>query len=811
MKTSASPDLPDLRLLSTETKISLLSGTDFWRTREIPALGIASVKLSDGPNGVRGDLSGSVPATCFPVGVCLGASWNTKLLGEVARVIADEAREKCAHVVLGPTVNLQRTPIGGRNFECYSEDPYLTGMLGTAFVSSLQAEGIGACPKHFIANDTEFERHTISSVVDERTLAAVYLLPFEMIVRKADPWMIMSSYNRLNGIYTSSHEDLLIRTLKEEWKFGGVVVSDWGAALETIPNAIGGLDLEMPGPSKVWGTKLRAAVDAGEVSEACIDSKVARLLKLIQRTGARPGDARRPERGEDTPAKRELVRRAATEGMVLLRNAGNLLPLEPGFSGRIAVIGPNAARGQIMGGGSSFVHSHPPVHPLEGIRFAFPNAVINYQPGCRNNRYAPLIHPGQIRHPSGEGQGFRRQVFSAPGFGGEPDRVDVLPTSVMKLLDAFGAERPGPAGIVLEGDFAPEFSGSHTLGLMSAGRSRLYVDGEEVIDNWTAWRRGQSFYTFGSDEIRKQIMFEAARPYRIRVEYERPAAALIAGLQFGIEPPLSGAAIQEAADLAAEADITILLLGSNPDWETEGHDRTNFGLPGDQDRLAEAVLSACPATIVVMNVGSATEMPWLERTGAVLVPWFGGQEMGNALGDVLSGKSDPGGRLPFTWPKRVADHPAMATYPGSDGEMAYVEGVYMGYRGFLSHGVEPLAPFGFGLSYGQADIVSAAIQDPGAGPHLEIRVIAANRSDVTATLVVQAYAELTPAPGAAPIRALVGFTKVELGPYEHRKVDLQADLTPLARLIEPGSRTLLPSEILIGESAAGPFLTVVRP
>ena len=291
MNATESPSLPSISTLSIEEKVSLLSGADFWRSRALPGHGIPSVKLSDGPNGVRGDLSRSIPATCFPVGVCLGASWNPGLLAEVARALAAEAREKSVHVVLGPTINLQRTPIGGRNFESYSEDPYLTGILGTAFVASLQAEGVGACPKHFVANDTEFQRHTISSVVDQETLEVVYLLPFEMIVRRATPWMIMSSYNRVNGTYASSHTELLVTTLKDKWGFDGVVVSDWGAALETIPNALGGLDLEMPGPSKVWGKKLVAAVEEGKVSEAIIDEKVERLFRLIERTKACAGQA----------------------------------------------------------------------------------------------------------------------------------------------------------------------------------------------------------------------------------------------------------------------------------------------------------------------------------------------------------------------------------------------------------------------------------------------------------------------------------------------------------------------------------------
>jgi beta-glucosidase len=808
MNATESPNLPSVSTLSIEEKISLLSGADFWRSRALPGRGVPSVKLSDGPNGVRGDLSRSIPATCFPVGVCLGASWNPGLLAEVARALAGEAREKSAHVVLGPTINLQRTPIGGRNFECYSEDPYLTGILGTAFVASLQAEGIGACPKHFVANDTEFERHTISSVVDQETLEAVYLLPFEMIVRRARPWMIMSSYNRVNGTYASSHTELLVTTLKDKWGFDGVVVSDWGAALETIPNALGGLDLEMPGPSKVWGKKLVAAVEEGNVSEAIIDEKIERLFRLIERTKACAGQAEQPETGIDAPEKRDLLKRAAQEGMVLLKNSEKTLPLEPGFKGRIAVIGPNAARGQIMGGGSSYVNSHRPSHPLEGIKAAFPNATVEYLQGCRNNKYAPLIDPLRIRHPSGLQTGFEKRTYATSRFDGQPTSIDRIPSSVMKLLDADGAGTNETAGIILEGDYTPETGGSHVLGLMSAGRARLFVDSEEVIDNWTDWRRGFSFYTFGSDEIRANFEFEAGRSYRLRIEYERPSAALIAGVQFGIEPPLSDTAIPEAAHLAGNSDVTFLILGSNPDWETEGNDREVHSLPGSQNELAEAVLNASPRTIVVMNVGSATEMPWFEKADAVLVTWFGGQEMGNALGDVVCGRADPGGRLPFTWPKHVSDHPAMKTYPGRDGEMPYTEGPCIGYRGFNAQDVQPLAPFGFGLSYGDAEIGAANWRHDAGSDARVAQVEIVSRSNRASTVVVQAYAETIARPGSKPFRALVGIAKLVLRSGETQTLDLPLDYAPIRRLVAGSSPADMPIRVLIGTSAEGPFSTL---
>ena len=797
------PAISDMTLLE---KISLLSGSDFWRTREIPERGVPALKLSDGPNGVRGDLARSVPATAFPVGVCLGASWNPDLLAEIGRAIAVEAKEKGVHVVLGPTVNLQRTPIGGRNFECYSEDPYLTGVLGTVFVKSLQGEGIGACPKHFVANDCEFERHTINSVLDEKTLYGVYLLPFEMIVKQARPWTIMSAYNRINGIYASSHTELVVNTLKKTWGFDGVVISDWGAALETIPNALGGLDLEMPGPSKVWGKKLQAAVLNGEVCETVIDEKVERLFRLIERTTAQRTYSHGPEQGLDAPWKRELVRRAAADGMVLLKNEQRLLPLDPDFAGRIAVIGPNAARGQIMGGGSSSLNSHPAVHPLDGLRAAFPLATFEYAKGCRNNKYTPVIGPENVSCDSGKRPGFERRVYPNSLFEGEPLEVDYLPTSLLKLLDAFGSASSEPGGIVLEGDYKPDVAGLHTIGFMSAGKAKLMIDGRVIIDNWTNWKRGHSFYTFGSDEVRAEVHLDPGRKYRLRVEYERPIAALIAGVQFGIEPPLSKNSIADAAELAARSDVTILVLGSNADWETEGTDRALHGLPGEQDDLAEAVLNACPNTVVVMNIGSATEMPWYLKANSVLVTWFAGQEMGNALGDVLTGKSDPGGRLPFAWPMKLTNHPAMACYPGENGKMLYSEGIHIGYRGFRAHAIEPLAPFGFGLSYGDARITSAHLLTSKPNELLQVEVVTSNTSDRPSTIIVQAYAEVGAELGQEPLFALVSFEKLVLNIGETRSANLAIDLDLLTKALGLKTAPNWQGQIKIGTSASGPFI-----
>jgi beta-glucosidase-like glycosyl hydrolase len=368
----------DARLaeLDLAEKVTLVSGADAWRTAAIDRVGIPAIKVTDGPNGARGDAVSGATAACFPVGSALGATWNPALLEEVGRALAEEARSKGAQVLLGPTVNIHRTPLAGRNFECYSEDPFLTAQLAIGFIDGLQEEGIGACIKHFVGNESEFERMSISSVIDERTLREIYLLPFELAVARSRPWSVMGAYNRLNGTYACANRRLLVDILKHEWGFDGLVISDWGAVYDTVGSANGGCDLEMPGPPRFFGPALAAAVDAGDVPLAEVDDKVRRVLRTVARSGRIEHPDEPAERSEDRPEHRTLARRVASESIVLLTNAppagapdaAAVLPLSADTLRTLAVVGPNAERSSIMGGGSSIVRAHHQVHPLAAIR-----------------------------------------------------------------------------------------------------------------------------------------------------------------------------------------------------------------------------------------------------------------------------------------------------------------------------------------------------------------------------------------------------------------------------------------------------------
>ncbi|MEQ9002721.1 MAG: glycoside hydrolase family 3 C-terminal domain-containing protein, partial [Pseudomonadales bacterium] len=722
--------------LTLEEKVSLLAGKGFWVTTPVPRLGIPAIKVTDGPNGARGDGVSGATAASWPVGSALASTWNPELIGAVGRALGQEARSKDAQVLLGPTVNLHRTPLGGRNFECYSEDPYLSAQIAIAFIRGVQAEGVGACIKHFVGNDSEFERHTISSDIDERTLRELYLLPFELAVREAAPWAVMSAYNRVNGTFASSHRALLRDVLKGEWGFDGVVVSDWGAALETEANLAGGLDLEMPGPTRSRGDALIRAVRDGRVTEADVDDAARRMLRLIERSGRFDRPDPRPEVSDDRPAHRALARRAAAEGMVLLKNDG-VLPLDPAAIGRVAVLGPNAAEGQIQGGGSSAVFPHYRVMPLDALQ-ARANWQVIHAPGCFNDKYLPMPRPGMLTF---DGQpGARLQMFRAGD--AEPVHAQQVELTFNPMgglpLNLLGGRRVGADfSARLEADFVPDADGEHQFGLLSSGLTRLYIDDVELIDNWTDQQPGDAFFGWGSSERRGTMTLEAGRRYRWRIEFQSKPDVLITGVRYGIRPPVADDPLGEAVAAARAAEAVVLVAGSNADWETEGNDRRSMALPGDQDALIEAVLAVNPNTVVVLNTGAPVAMPWFDRARAVVQAWLPGQEFGNALTDVLTGAVNPSGRLPTTIPRRLKDTPAFTSYPGEHGRVLYGERMFMGYRWYDSRDLAPLVPFGHGLSYTRFDYGAASATPYDEGVTVSVEVT--NAGDRAGQEVVQVY------------------------------------------------------------------------
>ena len=796
-----------LHQMTLEEKVSMVAGSDAWHSTGVERLGIPPFKMSDGPNGARGDGQSGATAVCFPVGSALAATWNPELIERVGAALGEETRTKGAQVLLGPTVNIHRTPLGGRNFECYSEDPYLTGRIAVAYVQGVQSQRIGACVKHFVCNDFEYDRHAINSEVSERALREIYLSPFEVAVKDAAPWSIMSAYNRINGVFASSHRLLLTDVLKGEWGFEGFVVSDWGASLHTVENANGGLDLEMPGPALTMGDKLLQAVREGLVDEKTLDDKVRRLLRVTILSGRidQPGEA--AEQSIDRPEHRALARRAAAEGMVLLKNEG-VLPLDAGALRSVAVMGPNAEVGQIMGGGSSVVTAHYRIDPLAAIQERLGVGVrVVHEIGCTNHKYLPPFDITQLR-PSGgrKGEGFTAEYFDNVEFEGAPVRTELEQRSTISYHDGPPTES-GVAAFTarLSATFTPRESGAHEFGLGSMGLGRVILDGEEIIDNWTSQTRGDLFYAWGSTEKRAKADLEAHRPYDLRIEYRRDPVHFMAGLRFGVLPPVPPDLIERAARAAGGADAAILVVGTNGHWETEGNDRRTMNLPGRQAELIEAVCAANPRTTVVVNASIPVDTSWLDHAPAVLLTWFPGQEFGNALTDVIFGDANPSGRLPCTFPVRLEDTPAFTTYPGANHKVLYGEDLFVGYRWYDMRDIEPRFPFGHGLSYTRFEYGKLTVAPEWqSGEEITVQLEVVNTGQCAGQEVVQLYVGDLESRLIRPPKELKAFQKIQLAPGERTPVEFVLDKRSIAYwdpeaydwVAEPGE-----FEILVGASS----------
>ena len=793
-----------LDAMTLEEEVSLLAGADFWTTVPVDRLGIPAIRVSDGPNGARGGgtLTGGIAAACFPVGISLASTWNTELVAQIGEALAEEAHSKGARVLLGPTANIHRSPLNGRNFECYSEDPFLSARIACAYIAGLQRRGVGGTVKHYVGNESEFERHTISCEIDERALREIYLPPFEAAVREAGVWAIMAAYNKVNGVYASEHPRLLLDVLKGEWRFDGVVMSDWFATQTTIEAASSGLDLEMPGPTKFRGARLAEAASSGEVSREAITDSARRVLRLIDRVGGFDDSTLAPEQAIDRPEHRALIRRAGAEGTVLLKNDG-ILPLDASTLRTIAVIGPNAATAQIMGGGSAQVNAHYRVSPLEGIAAAVGGRVpVGYEPGCTNHRLLPVLRgplsveyfatldmsgPVVFREQRAEGELMWFQEI-APGIGGG----DAAATFSARLA----------------GQFAPEVSGEHHFGLASAGLSRLYLDGRLLVDNWDAWQPGDTFFGGGSQEAIGTVDLEARRVYDVTVEYAAQTRGRlgIKALHVGVLRPLGDGAIARAAQLAAASEVAVLCVGLSGEWDTEGRDRPHMDLVGRQNELVARIAAVNPRTIVVLQTGGPVSMPWLPQVRAVLQAWYPGQECGNTIADVLFGAVEPGGRLPLTFPVRLEDNPTYVNYPGENGRVRYGEGIFVGYRYYDKKLIEPLFPFGHGLSYttfGYGDLRLSA-DHLLSGDQLTVRIDVTNTGRRTGQEVVQLYVRDDHAHLARPAKELKAFAKVSLAPGETRTVELPLELRALAYFDDARAAWVADAgtfEVLVGSSA----------
>ncbi len=775
--------MPDVEhLLSQMTlpeKVAMLAGMNDWYTVPVERLGIPSLKMSDGPNGARGagGFTGGVKAACFPAEISLASTWNTALLERVGQALAREAKMKGAQVLLAPTVNIQRSPLGGRNFECFSEDPFLSARLAVAYITGLQGEGVGASIKHYVCNDEEFERFSISSEVRERPLREIYLQPFQTAVREAHPWTIMAAYNLVNGIPASENSSLLTEILRHEWGFDGVVVSDWFFSVKSTAASIdAGLDLEMPSP--VWrGAKLLAAVEHGEVAEAALDTSVRRLLQLLEKAGRFEHPVAFSEQDTDLPEHRALIREAGAEGIVLLKNEQDILPLQRERLSSIAMIGPNAQVAQIMGGGSAQVNAHYAITPFDGITAKVGDSVkVRYEQGCTNFKLVPLLESERLlAGTEGTIHGLAITYFNTPDLAGTPILQE---THLKSALSWFGEMPAGvnPSQFSLRalGRFTPLDTGAYTFGLISVGRSRLFIDEREVIDNWTQQTRGEDFFGMGSTEVQTTVQLEAGRTYLLTLEFTKSETKQPGVVHLGCLPPVPADAIERAVRVAATSDVAIVCVGFGGEWQTEGFDRQSLALPGKQDTLIEQVAAANPRTIVVLNTGSPITMPWLDQVAAVVQAWYPGQECGNSIADVLLGDINPSGKLPQTFPLRLEDTPTYLDFPGENGKIYYGEGLFVGHRYYEKRKIVPLFPFGFGLSYTTFSYspLSLSSREISADDILQVSVDITNTGQRAGKEIVQLYVRDEQASLQRPEKELKVFAKVQLDPGERKTVTL---------------------------------------
>ncbi|MEY4434376.1 MAG: hypothetical protein RIR16_416 [Actinomycetota bacterium] len=761
--------------LSLEEKVELLTGRDFWNVNSNQTVGLRNMLLSDGPAGVRGEFWDERDNSLnLPSGSALGSTWSTKLAAEYGQVLAEEAKRKGVDVVLGPTINLHRSPYGGRHFECLSEDAMLSGALAGAYTKGMQALGVGACPKHYIANDFETDRYTANVIVDERTLRELYMRPFEDAVVDGGAWTIMSSYNSINGSTATEHE-LLQHPLRTDWNFDGVVISDW-TAVRTLESAKYEQDLVMPGPVGPWGQALVDAVRNGEIEESTIDRKIERLLLLAARTGALSADGSMPEQPKRHNQISEkhvaFARKAAVQGSVLLENR-DALPVSLTALKKVALIGHNASEARTQGGGSATVLPKSTVTPLAALSELLGDR-LSYSMGAVVQEGVAPLDPNLLTNPVTNTRGVRVTMLGA---GSEVLFSDDREATQITWLGA-AVPLPTTEALTLETIYTPENSGEINFGYANVQPVKIFIDGELYVESWLKSKSEDPFTDLMDPPVfSKPLSLTAGKPVSIRFEVDMRGRTGLSEIAYAFafgevaDRTIGDRLIAEAVSEAKSAELAIVVVGTNSQVESEGFDRKSLVLPGRQDELVEAVVAANPNTIVVVNAGSPVLLPWRNKVKAILVTYFGGQEMGNALVDMLTGAEEPGGRLPTTWAAAESDLPVSNCTPDANLNVPYTEGIHIGYRAWLKANTEPAYNFGHGLGYTSWSINSVSgAGDVQAGDDLNLSVSVTNTGSRKGKHIVQVYAETNHSEIDRPVRWLAGFAEVHADAGETKDV-----------------------------------------
>ncbi|CAH0022152.1 unnamed protein product [Clonostachys rhizophaga] len=766
-----------LKTLTLPEKASLLSGSDFWHTTPLPAHGIPSLRCTDGPNGARGTrFFNPVPGTCIPCGTGLGATWNTDLIHQAGQLLSRECESKGAHVWLGPTVNIVRSPLNGRGFESFSEDPLLSGVLAGAIIRGVQSRGTLAALKHYVANDQETEKMSIDTRISGRALREVYLRSFQIAIRHGQPKIVMSSYNKVNGEHVSQSSLLLDQILRKEWGFQGLVMSDWYGTYSCSEALNAGLDLEMPGPTIHRGMKAVLAVMSGQVHQHTLDQRVCNIVNLVNEAASAPVSI--VETSRDSPEIRQLNRRLATESLVLLKNEDHTLPIQPEEICEVAVIGPNAKLAMACGGGSANLQPTYTVSVFQGIQGQVPtSAKVFYEPGVFGHMLLPCLTGDHVTNDSRE-PGVSIDVYNEPHTcaGRIPFDSLKIPQSSYQMMDYTHPKKQDTFYVSMRANFVAEYDGPYEFGLASYGVSKLFINNKQVIDNETDQIPGGMFFGKGSAERRGVFNMISGQSYELRVEAGSAATSKVTSSSMLPIPggacrlggclkldPVEG--IRRAIQLARRCKHVIVVAGLNDDLEKEGMDRSSMSLPDHVDDLISAVLKVQPNSIIVTQAGNPIGMPWRHQAKVILHSWYGGNEAGNAVADVIFGKVNPSGKLPVTFQERLEDGPTALSFGSDNGSIHYAEGVYVGYRWFEARKIPVAFPFGHGLSYTTFKITNIHILGR------EVSVDIENTGLRAGAEVLRLYMAFVPRAGSKsrfrrPPRTLGGFHKVFLKPGE---------------------------------------------
>lgn len=744
--------------MTLEEKAVLLGGTGF-ETKPIERLNIPELKMCDGPLGVRWG-----QATAFPYGILMAATWNQQLIFKLGSALANEVKAKGRHVILGPCVNIARLPMDGRNFESFGEDPYLTSRIAVDYIKGVQKENVAATIKHFAVNNQEHERMFVDVQVDERALNEIYFPAFKAAVEEANVLAFMSAYNKLNGSYCSENEYLLKKKLKDEWKFKGLVMSDWGAVHSSIPTFNNGLDLEMPEGKYLNKDSLLDKILSGQLSQDVLDDKIKRLLRVMFTIGLFD-DYNYDKSKLNCNEHQQLALEVAKEGIVLLKNQNNILPLNIEQLKSIAVIGPTSNIAITGGGGSSMVSPFYSISPLEALEQKIGDKVkINFAQGIvLNGVISPIKSEFLFTDIDGKINGLKGEYFTNQNLQGNPAKVvvDKIINFAWEWDSSFEEFPSDHFSVRWTGYLKVDKTNNYTIDVSSDDGVRLYLDDNLVIDDWNDHAELTNSYT---------TKLEAGKFYKIKLEYYENGGAAICRLGLRSE---NSNLFNDAIKAAKNSDIALVFVGTNYTYESEGFDRQNLLLPQNQDELIEKIAEVNPRTIVVLSTGSPVLMnEWIDKVPAVLETWFAGEQIGNAIADILLGETNPSGKLPITFPVRWEDCSAFDTYKREEGISKYSDGKFVGYRHFEKNKIKPLFPFGFGLSYtrfeySDIDLTKHILTE---NDSVTVSFKVKNVGDRKGKEVAQLYVSQSISSVERPFKELKRFAKFELNPGEEKEI-----------------------------------------